>query len=305
MKHLVLLFCILTAFDAHSQECIKLWRDGHMPNSRAMELSHKEENELIWQVESPVIYPFLPSNRENSGAAVLIFPAGGYAKLAYNVAGFQLAKWFNTIGVNAFVVIYRLPTSPDLLEPYKAPIQDAQRAMKIIRSRAQEWEIDPDKIGVMGCSSGGHLATMISTCKEDYSITGDSLDHQSSRPNFTILVSPVVSMSSDWAHQGSIANLLGSEPSQAQRELFSAERQVDKQTPPAFVVHAQDDHVVPVQNSIAYYSALTQQGIKGCSLHIFPTGKHSIALRNKSSMLNQWSSLCEEWLIERAVIPPK
>ncbi len=304
MKRLLVILCTLATLNLSAQEYIKLWNDTTMPNSRGIEQSYHEENELITQVDAPGIYPFFTSNRENSGAAVVIFPPGGYTKLAYRVAGFSLAKWFNSIGVNAFVAIYRLPNSADLVEPQWAPLQDAQRAMKIVRANAEKWGIDPAKIGAMGSSSGGHVATTLSTLTNDYSVVGDSLDGVSMRPDFTILVSPVVSMTTH-AHQGSIDNLLGAEPTQQQKEYFSPELQASPQTPPAFIVHAQDDHVVPVQNSINYYSALTQHGVAGCSLHIFPSGRHSVALRNRSAMLNAWSSLCEAWLIEQSIIPKR
>ncbi len=298
---LLLLLSTLFTLAATAQECILLWDEDNMPNSRGVEQSHKEENELISEVEAPCIYSFFPSNREGNGASVLIFPPGGYTKLAYNVAGISLAKWYNTIGVAAFVVLYRLPTSQDLVYPHLAPLQDAQRALKLIRANASRWGLDPTKIGVMGSSSGGHVATTLSTLTTDYSIVGDSLDTVSTRPDFTILVSPVVSMVAH-AHEGSIKNLLGAEPTEQQREYFSAELQVSAQTPPAFIVHAQNDHVVPVQNSMAYFTALTEQGVEGCSLHIFPTGRHSVALRNKSSLLNKWTTLCEEWLVEQRII---
>ncbi len=302
MRRVVLILGILLfTSQLYSQERIELWGDGALPNSRGMELQYSEERELITQVDTPALHAFYPSNREISGAAVVICPPGGYTKLAYNVAGHQLAKWFNTIGVTAYVLIYRLPNSPDLIHPEQAPLQDAQRAIKLIRSRAAEFGIDPTRIGVMGSSSGGHVAATLSTIGDDYSRVGDSLDEVSPRPDFTILVSPVVSMT-DFAHEGSVVNLLGDNPTKRQREQFSAQLRVDPQSPPAFMVHAQDDHVVSVQNTLLYYSALCESGVGGCSLHIFPSGRHSIALRNSSAMLNEWTRLCEGWLVERKII---
>lgn len=183
MKKLVavILFQVLT-FSAFAQEFIPLWPEGDMPNSKGMRLEYKEKKQLISQVDQPGIYSFFTSDRDNSGSAVLICPPGGYSVLAYNIAGFQFAKWLNSIGVNAFVLIHRLPNSPDLIESEQGPIQDAQRAMKIIRSNASKWEIDVNRIGIMGASAGGHLASTIGTHTEDFSKIGDSLDSFSFHP---------------------------------------------------------------------------------------------------------------------------
>ncbi|MBN2103406.1 alpha/beta hydrolase [bacterium] len=240
------------------------------------------------------MYVFFTSQEENTGCAVLICPPGGYGKLAYNIAGFQFAKWLNTLGVSAFVLIYRLPASPDLIEREKAPLQDAQRAVKMIRSNAQAWQINTAKIGVMGTSAGGHLASTLGTHFEDYSSIGDSLDNYSFEPDFMILISAVINMDR-YAHQGSVNNLLGSKPARKMRALYSNEHHVSSKTPPAFIVHAQNDHVVPVINSILFYQAMLNNKITG-SLHIFPEGDHSIALCNNPGSTNLWTVLCEEWL---------
>lgn len=299
-KAVFTLLSLLLLFPSFAQEFIPLWPENKMPNTRGMKLEHIEERQRIIQVKQPGMYVFLTSKEENRGASVLICPPGGYQKLTYNIGGFQLAKWFNTIGINAFVLIHRLPTSPDLMEREKGPVQDAQRALKIIRSKADLWTLDANRIGVFGASAGGHLASTIGTHKQDFSTIGDSLDSISIQVNFMVLVSPVISMS-EYAHEGSVTNFLGINPKQEMRDLYSNQKHITDKTPPTFLVHAQNDHVVPVMNSIMFYQAMTEHGVPG-SLHIFPEGDHSIALRNKSNMLNLWTQLCESWLYECGIL---
>lgn len=290
-------------FTARAQEFIPLWPTGNMPNSKGLPLEHKEERQRITQVKTPGIYAFLTSNEDNRGSAVLICPPGGYQKLTYNLAGFQWAKWFNTMGVNAFVLIHRLPNSPDLIEREKGPIQDAQRALKIIRSMASVWNIDTSRVGIVGASAGGHLASTLGTHFEDFSLIGDSIDPYSVRPDFMILISAVINMG-NYAHKGSVQAFLGADASKEKCDYYSNEKQVTKHTPPAFLVHARDDNTVPVQNSIQFYNAMLEKGVDG-SLHIFPYGRHSISLKNESGMLNLWPALCENWLNEMGFLKQK
>ena len=298
IKALILfVFCFSTM---QSQEFIPLWPKGKMPNSKGMKLEHIEERERITQVAQPGMYAFFTSKEENTGSAVLICPPGGYAKLTYNIAGFQFAKWLNTLGINAFVLIHRLPTSPDLVEREKGPIQDAQRAMKIIRSNAATWEINSSKIGVMGASAGGHLATTLGTHSEDYSSIKDNLDQFSFQANFMVLISPVITMGK-FAHQGSLNNFLGKNPTQNQIDSFSTENRVSTTTPPAFIVLAQNDPVVNPINGMLFYQAMTEKNISG-SLHIFPEGGHSIALMNSPKSINLWTQLCQEWLYDLSIL---
>ncbi|MCB0637985.1 MAG: alpha/beta hydrolase, partial [Lewinella sp.] len=163
-KITLFLLCLLGAVaQSQAQELILLWPAGEMPNSRGLERTDEEARQRITRVAEPGMYAFFTSQEEQKGSAVLICPPGGYGKLAYQIAGFQFAKWLNTLGIHAFVLIHRLPTEPDLITREQGPLQDAQRALKIIRSRAAEWAIDPDRIGVMGASAGGHLASTLGT----------------------------------------------------------------------------------------------------------------------------------------------
>lgn len=299
-RGVLLFFLMMSAGSVFSQQYMLLWPEGKMPNSKGMTLEHIEERERVSQVKTPGMYLFLTSKEENTGSAVLIFPPGGYQKLTYNIAGFQLAKWFNTMGMNAFVVMYRLPTSPDLIEQQYGPLQDAQRAMKLVRSHAREWGIDSTRVGVMGCSAGGHLAAGMCTMTNDYSSIGDALDEFSIRPNFQILVSAVVSLQ-EFSHKGSRNNLLGDHPPREWIDQFSNELHATAECPPAFIIHAADDPVVNPENSIRYFQALREHQVEA-SLHIFPHGQHSIALRGNPGSTDLWPGLCEAWLMENGFI---
>lgn len=242
------------------------------------------------------MHAFFPSREENTGAAVLVFPGGGYHHLTYDLGGYQIAKWFNTIGVTAFVVNYRLPNSPDVQNRQNVPLQDAQRAMRIVRAHAAEWDLDLARIGVLGTSAGGHLASTLATHREDVSSIGDSLKTLSFRPDFMILISPVISMG-EYTHHGSRENLLGKNPSEKQITNFSNELQVTDHTPPAFLIHAANDNAVSPQNSLLFYQAMLKHD-KRSTLHIFPKGEHNISVAGNPGSTRLWTDLCEEWLRE-------
>ncbi|WP_276480843.1 alpha/beta hydrolase [Paraflavitalea pollutisoli] len=280
---------------------IPLYAPGTMPNSKGLQLSDSIANERIYRVGTPGMYAFFPSAQENKGAAVLICPGGGYERLAYVISGIQLAKWFNSIGVSAFVLNYRLPNSPDLVQREIGPLQDAQRAMRIIRQRGAEWGIRKDKIGVQGSSAGGHLAALLGTASKDATGVKDALDTVSFRPNFMILVSPVVDLGK-YAHKGSLKNLLGDQPTDALIKQYSTQLRVTAATSPAFLVHAFNDNGVVVQNSLLLYEALVQHKVPS-SLHVFPFGGHAIALRNNPGSTELWTELCEKWMIEMGFMP--
>jgi acetyl esterase/lipase len=282
-------------------EFIPLYPKGKLPNSKGLNLKDSIANERIYRVGIPGMYAFFPSATENKGAAVIICPGGGYERLAYVISGTQLAKWFNAIGVSAFVLNYRLPNSPDLKQKEIRPLQDAQRALKLIRANAAKWGIKEDKIGIQGSSAGGHLAALASMHTIDISSIKDSLDTVSFHPNFMILVSPVVDLG-EYAHAGSRKNLLGDNPTIEMIQKYSVHLQVSTNTPPAFIVHAFNDKSVTLKNSLLLYNALVEKNIPS-SLHIFPQGGHAIALRNNPGSTEQWTALCEAWMIEMGFIP--
>lgn len=301
MQKSIITFCLLLfAQYAMGQERINLWERNNIPNAKGIALDDSIANERIYQVAEPRIQAFFTSSQENKRAAVLIIPGGGYARLAYEISGYQLAKWFNTMGIHAFVLEHRMPQSPDVIIPHLAPLQDAQRAIRIIKRNAASWGIDIDKIGVMGSSAGAHLAATLSTWNQDVSAVGDTLDNHDFKPAFQILISPVIDMG-EFAHKGSQENLLGKQPTNELLRQFSLQHQVDAETPPAFIVHAFDDNAVGANNSLLYYERLLANGVSS-ALHIFPGGKHAIALRNNPGSASEWVKLCEEWLIEKEMI---
>ena len=297
--HIILLLILFNSI-LIAQDFIPIWPDQKMPNSKGMKLERIENSERITQVSTPGIYTFFPSQEENNHSAILILPSGGYHHLTYVLGGTQLAKWFNTFGVNAFVLIYRLPTSPDLLERSIGPLQDAQRAMRFIQANAVKWNIDPEKIGVMGASSGGHLASTLGTHNEDVSSIDDLLDQYPFIPKFMILISPVINMG-EYAHRGSLTNLLGENPSPKMVNKYSNELQANESTCPAYIVHAADDNAVNPMNSILFYQALFQFDIPA-SLHIFPHGGHKIGMMGNPGSTDLWPELCKLWLMEIGII---
>ena len=292
---------LVAASPARAQAFIPLWPEGEMPNSRGMALEDSVSNQRIYRVGTPGMYAFFPAQEENTGSAVVIFPGGGYHHLAHILSGTQLAKWFNTMGLSAFVVNYRLPISPDVVEPSIGPLQDAQRAMRLVRSRAGEWGIAPDRVGVMGTSAGGHLAATLGTHAEDVAAVGDALDAEPFVPAFMILVSPVIDMGR-YVHEGSRRNLLGDDPTPEQVVAFSVQTRVTPTTPPTFLVHATNDPAVPPMNSVLFYEALIEHDVPA-SLHMFPQGAHAIAIRGNPGSTSLWTALCEAWLDEMGFLP--
>lgn len=298
MKQLlsVVLACLgLAALTAQTR--IDLWPVNYLPNSRHLALEDSVANERAYRVVRPRLYHYAPAARQDSSAAVIIIPGGGYARLAYEVSGNMLAQWFAAHGVHGFVLWHRLPDSPDLIRRDIAPLQDAQRAVRLIRSHAIEWGIDPHKVGVMGCSAGGHLASTVGTHGEDVSRITDALDKIPFRPDFMILVSPVISMDAAITHRGSRDNLLGVNASQELLQAYSNDTRVDAQTPPAIMIHADNDPSVSPLNSIRFYTSMKQNG-RAASLHIFPQGKHSISLEPQPGTTQAWSELTLGWLRE-------
>ena len=292
----LLLFFIKT----DAQEFIPLWPKGKMPNTKGLPLKDSIVNERAYRVMEPGMYAFFTSRDDNNGSAVLIFPGGGYDHLTYVLGGFQLAKWFNMLGTTAFVVNYRLPTSPDLKQRETGPLQDAQRAMRLVRANAEKWHLRADKIGVQGSSAGGHLASMVATHTEDLAAIGDAFDTISFRPDFMILVSPVIDLG-EYAHKGSRNNLLGPDPSTALIWKYSTQNSVDVHTPPAFIADAFNDKTVPPQNSLLFFQALLQNNVSA-SFHVFPQGGHAIGTSNNPGSTALWTSLCEMWLKEMGFI---
>ncbi len=272
---MILLF---SAWSAHAAETpIPLWPDG-APGALGKEPS-----------DIPTLTPYLP--KENAtGAAVIVCPGGGYSHLADHEGG-PVAEWLNTLGVTAFVLKYRL--GPRYHHP--APLQDAQRAIRLVRARAAEWKLDPNRVGILGFSAGGHLASTAGTHFDGgKSEASDSIERQSSRPDVMILIYPVITMR-EKTHAGSKKNLLGDNPSPGQVALMSNEEQVTKDSPPAFLVHTMTDSAVPVENTLLFVNALRKAGIP-FELHLYERGPHGFGLGTKDPMLSTWPARCADWL---------
>jgi acetyl esterase/lipase len=250
----------------------------------------------ISNVQVPDIAVYLPSKRFATGQAVVICPGGGYWILAYDYEGTDIARYLNSIGVAGVVLKYRLPASCNCAEPWNAPLQDARRAMRLVRHNAAGWNIDPHRIGIMGFSAGGHLASALGT-HFDYGDRSakDSVERESCRPDFMILMYPVISFVDSSAHRGSHENLLGKNPDRSKLVYFSSELQVRDDTPPAFLVHAHDDSGVSVRNSILMYEALRSKGISA-ELHILSEGGHGFALAVSNPHVASWTESLRLWL---------
>jgi acetyl esterase/lipase len=258
---------------------ILLWQDG-APNAVG-----KEPQDI------PTITPFPAPAGRATGAAIVIFPGGGYAHLSDIKEGSDVAKWLNSLGITAFVLKYRLGMR------YHAPNQllDAARSVRTVRARAKEWNIDPHRIGVLGFSAGGHLAATLGTHFDSGKTdAGDEIDRASSRPDLMILIYPVITMG-EKTHKGSKDNLLGDNPSLELVKLYSNELQVTKETPPAFLVHAVTDPAVPVENSLLFAEALRRVGVP-FEMHLFERGPHGFGLAPNDPVLATWTDRCGDWL---------
>jgi acetyl esterase/lipase len=271
---------------------IMLWESGVPDAINAVDYEeiHDIKLDRVSQVTEPTLTVFKPQNP--NGTSVVIFPGGGYAFLAISKGGYAVAESFKSLGITAFVLKYRLPSDAIMKDKAIGPIQDAQEAIRYIRRNAEKWNLDADRIGVIGFSAGGHLASTLSTHYEDrvYNISDDT----SAKPNFSILIYPVISMMDDITHKGSRNRLLGKSPSEERKIKFSNEKQVSATTPITFIVHALDDKVVVVENSIQYLQALQQYQVSA-ELHIYQNGGHGFGL-GKVATSDSWRTQCEAWL---------
>ncbi|MBA9079186.1 alpha/beta hydrolase [Rufibacter quisquiliarum] len=277
--------------------------EGPVPN----EVAGKNEEQLevrpnksqsITRVRTPTLTVFLPAQGKANGTAVVICPGGGYAKLAFSHEGTDVARKFAEQGVAAFVLKYRLPDATVSSKPEVAPLQDAQRALLVVRQRAKEWGVNPERVGIMGFSAGGHLASTAGTHFTQAQVANPQ--NLSVKPDFMLLLYPVISGDSAMSHKGSFSNLLGKKPTAEKLREYSNERQVTAQTPPAFLVHASDDKTVPVHNSLVFYQALLQHNIPA-ELHLYQRGGHGFGLNNKTTK-DDWFASCLHWLDSNSLL---
>ncbi len=301
MRHLILILLFPLQF-TFAQQIVPLWPEG-VPDC-AIESAYKEEMDeniglKTLSVQDPTLEIYLPAAYRANGAAVLICPGGGYYLQAYDWEGTEFAKWFNQQGIAAFVLKYRLPywTKPPCSE--HVALDDASQAMRMIRANAEAYNIDPERVGVMGFSAGGHLASTLSTHFDAGNTEAPNpIAQQSSRPDFSILVYAVISGDTTVSHSGSFKNLLGENPDPTKTVYYSNEKQVTAETPPAILIHAADDKGVPFENSIVYFKALQKHGITS-ALHIYSEGGHGFALAEDRAHLSGWIELVGGWMEEQ------
>jgi len=296
---ILLLVVVSKSMILDAQEYIIPLYNGTPPNSKVCDRKEKIEKTdaiRISNVQIPEIAVSLPSKRFANGQAVIICPGGGYARLSYSLEGTDIASYFNSIGVAALILKYRLPSSECCIEPHKVPLMDAQRAMRLVRQNAPKWNIDPQKIGIMGFSAGGHLASTLGTHFDfGNKASADSVEMQSCRPDFMILMYPVITFTDSVSHKGSKKLLIGENPVKELVTYFSNELQVKTDTPPTFLVHAEDDKAVPVENSILMYRALQKKKIPA-EFHILSEGGHGFGLALNNEHVSSWTNSLKLWL---------
>jgi acetyl esterase/lipase len=251
--------------------------------------------------DKPSLTLYLPPKDKATGVSVVICPGGGYGGLALDHEGEQVGKWLNSFGVAGFVLQYRHHGS-GAGYGHPAPLQDAQRAIRTLRSRAKEWGLDPNRIGILGFSAGGHLASTAAThFNETVYEARDEIDKAGCRPDFAILIYPVITMLRPYTHQGSVQNLLGANPDKELLEKLSNDTQVTSQTPPTFLVSTWADTAVPPENAIQFYLALRKAKVPA-ELHIFEKGGHGMGLGRGGLAFSNWPQLCVEWFRARGLI---
>jgi acetyl esterase/lipase len=280
------------------QEIIPLY-DGIIPNSkpsidREVSARNKDGLMITRYVSKPTLIWYKPAKVSDIHSAVIICPGGGYGALASSSEGSDVAQALSKLGISAFVLKYRLPDDLIMVDKSIGPLQDAQRSIQLLRENAKEWNIDPSKIGIMGFSAGGHLAASLST-NFSQSLISNPLK-TSFRPDFSVLIYPVISFTDSLANKGSRDNLIGNNPSEETKRKFSNELQVSAQTPHAFLVHASNDSPVPVANSIVYYQSLLKLKIYS-SLILYPGGNHGFGMNNKTTS-SRWMDDLKFWLID-------
>lgn len=295
--------CLSALFGYTQPQKISLFSESIPCESNiALSLRYDFERKMIVEVELPEMWFFPAENSNVKSAAVLIIPGGGYGGLSYEREGNQVASWLNSLGISAFVLIHRLPSPAYGDCQNSVPLTDAKRAIELIRENADIWKIDSSQIGVMGFSAGGHLAATLSTKYSDkYDDSVNTTKYYNARPDFTILIYPVITMSLPETHYGSRKNLLGVNPSNDDVMLFSNENHVTPNTPPTLLIHASDDKAVVVENSIKYFSALQSNAVPS-AMHIWEKGGHGFGMRGGEGAIKSWPVVAEDWLIQREII---
>lgn len=299
MKKLGLIaLAVIMVMNAKSQTILKLY-EGEIPNNKITGETEKwDTTDLVrvGNVQVPDIAIYLPPKRVATGQAIVICPGGGYGRLSYQWEGIEIAKWFNSNGIAAFILKYRLPYTSNNIVSYKSPLLDAKRALRLVRFNAEKWNINPDQIGIMGFSAGGHLAsTLLTQFDAGDSSASDEVEKLSSRPDFGILIYPVISMYEPNVHKGSRDNLLGKGAGDELKDKFSSHLNVSASTPPTFLVHAADDRAVPLENSLLFAKALSEKKVP-VEMHIYPFGGHGFSMGLHQKHVFSWTERCIDWM---------
>ena len=294
MYKITLILLVFLTLNLSAQEIIPLYQKT-IPNSKPYQMKEtvmKVDGQFYGyqKTSKPTLTVYLPDKKIATGVAVVICPGGGYGFVSYKMEGTKIAEEFLNKGIAAFILKYRLPSDSIMIDKTIGPLQDAQMAIKVVREHTKKWNINPEKIGIMGFSAGGHLASTAGTHFEKSYIPNP--EKTSLRPDFMILVYPVISMKDEITHKGSQTNLLGKSATPENILLFSNEMHVDKNTPPTWLTQTGDDTVVPVENSIRFYQALIRNKIPA-EMHLYPKGNHGFVLKLPT---DEWMKSVFEWM---------
>jgi acetyl esterase/lipase len=275
-----------------------LYGDAAIPNSKPAPDEETSNGSWTTKVSRPAIQVYLPARAKATGAGIVIFPGGSYAGLSFEYEGTQQANFFIDHGIAAFVVKYRIPSDLTMVDKSLGPLEDAQQAMRFVRQHAAEWNVDPHRTGAIGFSAGGHVASTLAThFGQPYVDNPDRIDL---RPDFLVLVYPVISMDAKLTHMDSRKNLLGADPADSQVRFFSNELHVSKDTPPTLILHAADDRLVDVDNSVLFFEALRHAGVP-VEARLFEKGQHGFFLMPR----DRWQSAIMDWLVSSGWLSPR
>jgi acetyl esterase/lipase len=277
-----------------TEKNITLYPNG-IPDTITQHSAQKEYTDTsgyVYNVSQPELIPFFPDKRKNNGISIIICPGGGYQLIVASDEGSEVAKKFTKLGITAFVLKYRLPNDTIMKNKPLAPLKDAQMAILTIKENAHKWNLNPNKIGIVGLSAGGHLASTVGTHFDTSFI--ENPKNISLRPNFMVLIYPVITMDTSWGASRTRNNLLGKNPSASAIEFFSNENHVTKETPPTFIVHATDDKRITVRNSLVFYDALRHANVN-VEMHLLQDGGHGFGIEHPTRK-DEWVKLCYAWM---------